>query len=310
MRIDVHHHFTPPVYLEEFESGDLPPQVKNWDVGRSLEDMDRNGISYAALSLPTPGVWFGDLGRGRRLARTCNEYAARLVTEHPGRFRSFSAIPLPDAEGSLAEIAYALDVLRSDGIGIVTSYDNRWLGDPLFAAVLEELNRRKAVVYVHPTIPVCCRDLIPDVNQSIIEYGTDTTRAIASLLFSGAAAKYQDIDFIFSHAGGTMPFLIERFVRLPLNVRHVAALLPRGVEFELRRFHYDTAQSSNAVALGALLKIVPITQLLFGTDFPYRVADDQVNAILSNPFAPDEVDAILFKNATRLFTRDQPCSPE
>ena len=303
MRIDVHHHFTPPVYIEEFEAGELPPQVKNWSVARSLDDMDRNAVTCAVLSLPTPGVWFGDLLRGRRLARTSNEYAARLVSEHPNRFRTFAAIPLPDAEGSLAEIAYALDVLRADGIGIVTSYDNRWLGDPLFTPVFEELNRRKALVYVHPTIPVCCRDFIPDVNQSIIEYGTDTTRAIASLLFSGAASKYQDIDFIFSHAGGTMPFLIERFVRLPLNVKHVAPRLPRGVEFELRRFHYDTAQSSNEVALGALLKVVPITQLVFGTDFPYREADDQVSAILNNPFTPDEIDAVFFKNAMRLLQR-------
>jgi 6-methylsalicylate decarboxylase len=299
-RIDVHHHFTPPAYFREFSSGELPPPVKNWTPAKSIKDMDRSGVTMAMLSLPTPGVWFDDLQRGRRLARECNEYAAQLATEHTGRFGTFAAIPLPDTEGSLNEIAYALDVLKADGIGLVTSYDAKWLGDPAFAPVFEELDRRRAVVYVHPTIPICCRDLIPDVSQTIIEYGTDTTRTIASLLFGGAAATYQNIRFIFSHAGGTMPFLIERFVRLPLDAKHVAARLPRGVEFELQRFYYDTAQASNSVALGALLKVVPITQLLFGTDFPYRNAEDHVNGVLGNAFASDELDAIFYRNAEQL----------
>jgi len=145
------------------------------------------------------------------------------------------------------EIAYALDTLKADGIGLLTSYGDKWLGDPAFAPVMEELNRRKAIVYTHPTTASCCGNLIPDVPDAIVEWGTDTTRTIAGLV-SGTAARCRDVTFIFSHGGGTMPFLAERFQRLPQANPKVAARLPGGVDAELRRFYYDTAQAAHPYA--------------------------------------------------------------
>jgi predicted TIM-barrel fold metal-dependent hydrolase len=156
--IDVHHHFAPPFYVAE--TRDVVAALVQWTVEKSLAEMDRYGVATAILSISTPGIWFGDVQAARTTARKCNEYAAQLIRDHPGRFGLFAAIPLPDTEGSLQEIAYALDVLKADGLGLLTSYGDKWPGDPVFHPVLEELNRRKAIVYIHPTAPSCCRNLM------------------------------------------------------------------------------------------------------------------------------------------------------
>jgi predicted TIM-barrel fold metal-dependent hydrolase len=301
-RIDVHHHYFPPGYVAGLEHPErLPEVVKAWTPERSLEDMDRAGVVTALLSMTTPGIWFGDAGAARQRARACNEYAARLIEQYPGRFGSFAALPLPDIDGTLAEISYALDVLHADGVGMFTSYGNAYLGDPSFSPVFEELNRRKSIVYTHPTLNECCANLVPEVGPTIIEYGTDTTRTIASLVFSGAAARYRDIRFIFSHAGGTMPFLIERFLNLAREARW-ASRMPDGLMAELRRFYYDTAQVSNRSAMSSLREVVPISQVLFGTDFPYRGAEEHVHGLDACGFTADELEGIGWTNARRLLS--------
>ncbi|MEO7337056.1 MAG: amidohydrolase family protein [Caldimonas sp.] len=281
-RVDVHHHLSPPGWVAELRTrGQLDPLIASWTPQRSLADMDRAGIASAVLSITTPGIFFAnlDVATGRRLARESNEYAARLVADSGGRFGFFATLPLLDAEGSLREIAHALDVLKADGIGLITSYGDKWLGDPMFFPVMEELNRRKALVYTHPTAANCCSNLQPGIQPVMIEFGTDTTRTIASILFNGNASRYRDIRWIFSHAGGTMPFLIERFVRNPILVPSVAPLFPQGVAAELKRFWYDTAQVANAAAMSALTKIVPTSQIVLGTDYPYRTALDHVKGL-------------------------------
>ena len=152
----------------------------------------------------------------RRIARECNEYQARLAQDHRGRFGSFAMLPMQDSDGALRELEYALDVLKADGIGLLTSYGDKWLGHAQFNPVMDELNRRKAVLYTHPTAANCCRTLQPDVPPTVIEFGTDTSRAITQIVFSGTAARCPDLQFIFSHAGGTLPFLTERLLKMPV----------------------------------------------------------------------------------------------
>jgi len=279
-RIDVHHHVSPPTYIVASSANNFGDGLmRGWTPEKSLADMDKAGVAVAMLSITTPAVNYTSGEAARKMARECNEYAAKMIADHPGRYGSFAMIPLADTEGSLKEIAYALDTLKADGIGLMTSYGDKWLGDPQFLPVMEELNRRKVLVYTHPTAANCCVNLVPTQQPVMIEFGTDTTRTIADIIFSGNAQKFRDIRWIFSHAGGTMPFLIERFVRNPLLVPSAKATVPDGTLAELKRFYYDTAQTSNKAAMSALTAIIPTSQIVFGTDFPYRTSIDHVKGL-------------------------------
>jgi 6-methylsalicylate decarboxylase len=304
-RIDVHHHISPPSFIaasvaNNFGEGPL----RKWTVESSLADMDKAGIAVAMLSVTTPGVNFTSGEAARKLVRECNEYAAKLIADHPGRFGGFAMLPLADTDGSLKEISYALDTLKLDGIGLLTSYHDKWLGDPAFLPVMEELNRRKVVVYTHPTAADCCVNLVRTQPPAIVEWNTDTTRTIADIIFSGNAQKFRDIRWIFSHAGGTMPFLIERFVRHPLIDPKVKPAVPDGTLAELTRFWYDTAQSSNKGSMSALAAIIPASQILFGTDFPYRTGIDHVNGLRNaGVFTDAQIMDIERGNALKLLPR-------
>jgi 6-methylsalicylate decarboxylase len=300
-RIDVHHHFLPPVHAAAMSKhGKKPPKLT---LQSTLADMEQAGVSTAVLSLVPPGVWFGDVEEGRALARACNEYGTRLRKDYPGRFGLFAAIPLPDAEGSLREIEYALDVLKADGIGLYTSYGEKYLGDPAFLRVFEELNRRKAVVYTHPLDPVCCTRLDDGVGPSSIEFATDTTRTIASLIFgkAGTALRCPDIRFIWSHSGGTLPFLIGRFIR-EQTVRKDPRM-PGGPVPIVRRYFYEVAQGTEPGQLAALMKLVPISQVMFGSDFPYREAIATVEGLDAYRFSAADRAAIDRQNALQLLPR-------
>lgn len=300
-RVDFHHHFLPPAHIEAILSQRESGRPPKWSPEISLEEMDKNGISTAIVSLVQPGVWIGDIEKSRKLARTCNEYGARMVADHPTRFGFFAAIPLPDIEGSLREIEYALDTLKADGIGLMTEFDGKYLGDPSFRPVFEELNRRKALVFTHPTQPQCCMGLVPGVSVSTIEYATDSTRTIASLLFSGTAARCHDARFIFSHGGGTVPFLVGRFDTLAASKKN--SELGEGVHPELQRFYYEIAQANHPGALAALTKLVPISQVLFGSDYPLRPAAEAVAGVSSYGFTDSERRALNGDNALRLVPR-------
>ncbi|NQV56932.1 MAG: amidohydrolase, partial [Rhodospirillales bacterium] len=203
-RIDVHHHLAPPEYISELSPAQrIPPPLANWTPERSIETMDEGGVDLSLTSITLPGLWFGDDAQAQRLARMCNDYAARLRSDYPGRFGMFVNLPLPDIDTSLAEIEYGLDELKADGVVLFTSYGDVWLGDPAYDAVYAELNRRKAVVYTHPMTPNCCENILPGIPDAVIEYQTDTSRAIARVVFGGMAAKYPDIRIIWSHGGGT-----------------------------------------------------------------------------------------------------------
>jgi 6-methylsalicylate decarboxylase len=267
-RIDVHHHFAPPAWVTDVRGRPLLQAANTtWTPEKSIEDMDRGGVAAAVVSVTNPGLWFGDAAVTRRLARACNEYGAQLVADHPTRFGLFASMPLPDVDGTLKEIAYAYDTLKADGVGLFTSYGDTWLGNAAYRPVMEELNRRKAVVHVHPTAANCCRNLdyAPGIGPGSMEYGTDTTRAIVGVTFGGDAARFPDIRFIWSHAGGTAPFLAGRIDGASSGAKD---RLPNGFMTELKRFYYDLAGAANPGAVASLLKLVTTSQVLFGTDFP------------------------------------------
>jgi predicted TIM-barrel fold metal-dependent hydrolase len=303
--IDVHHHLSPPAYIAAANANHFGEGLmKSWTVDKSLDDMDKAGVATAILSITTPGVNFTSGERARSLARECNEYAAKLIADHPGRFGSFAMVPLSDTDGALREIEYAVDTLKADGIGLLTSYGDKWLGHPSFLPVMEELNRRKALVYTHPTTANCCVNLVKTEQPVMIEFGTDTTRTIADIIFSGNAVKFRDIRWIFSHAGGTMPMLLDRFVRNPLLDPNSKLTVPDGTLAELKRFYYDTAQTSNKAAMSALSAIVPISQIVFGTDFPYRSSIDHVTALRDcGVFSDAQLSDIERGNALKLLPR-------
>jgi predicted TIM-barrel fold metal-dependent hydrolase len=226
------------------------------------------------------------------------------VQQHPTRFGFFAAMPLPDVDATLDEIAYAYDTLKADGVGLLTSYGDTWLGNRAYRPVMEELNRRKAVVAVHPTAANCCRNLeyAPGVGPGSLEYGTDTTRAIMGVAFSGDAARFPDIRFIWSHAGGTVPFLAGRIEGASNGAKDA---LPNGFTSELKKFYYDLAGAANRGAIASLLQLVATTQIVFGTDFPPGGTSAAVGKTLADIglFSESDLRAIDRENAVRLLPR-------
>ena len=298
-RIDVHHHFTPPQYVQELDpnSGIQPPQLK-WSVEADIEQMEKGGVETSIISITTPGLWFGRPNQTQRLARMCNDYAAKLVSERSGRFGMFVNLPLPDMDASLKEIEYGMDQLKADGVCVFTNYGETWWGDPLYRPIYEELNRRNAVVHAHPATANCCVNLLPGITDSLIEYATDTTRAITKMLTSGTAAKYPYMRMIWSHGGGTLPMLLARYETLWTGKE----FWPNGVYAELRRFHYDTAFIFVPGALQAVNVMATASRILFGTDVPFGTASQHTHGIInSGVFSADELRMIDRENALRLF---------
>jgi predicted TIM-barrel fold metal-dependent hydrolase len=275
-RIDVHHHFLPPAYREEIRDALVASAtgspgfalVMQWSPQMSLDAMDEFGVASALLSISTPGVSFGDDAEARRLARVCNEYGARMMQDHPGRFGLFAALPLPDLEGSLAEAAYALDTLHADGIGLLSSYGDKWLGDPAFAPLFDEMNRRKAVVFVHPSVASCCGATLPQVPPALIELLFDTTRAITSLLYSGTLTRCPDIRFVFCHGGGATAQMAQR-IAAPARNPAIAAKFPLGVMHEIQKLYVDIADMTSPPSYDGIREVFGTQRILFGSDFPF-----------------------------------------
>lgn len=264
--------------------------------------MDRCGVATAYASITALGDRFDTADGARRVAREFNEYMAGLRAEHPARFGIFATMPMPNVEATLAEIAYAYDTLEAEGIGLFTSYGDKYLGNAAFDPVFAELERRKAVVFVHPNAAECCAGIQPWLAPAAIEFGTDTTRAIAEYVFSGASQRFPNVRMIWSHAGGTMPFLAQRFINAANG--NFKAKLPYGFLPEAGKFFYDTAQVANRSAMQALRSIVPVSQIVYGTDYPFRDFDYTTGLLRQSAvFEPLEIDAILGGNAGRLLLR-------
>lgn len=307
-RVDMHHHFMPQHYMAEEHQrtstahmaagGDLLA----WTPEQSLREMDKNGIAFAFASISTPGVWYGDVELGRRLAREWTDAGAGYIEKYPTRFGMFAPLPLPDTEGSLKHIAYSLDRVKADGIGLLSNFGGKWLGDPAFAPVMEELNRRKAVVYVHPTFAPCCTATVPGLLPQTAEFPFETTRTILSLVTSGTTTRFPDIRWIFSHDGGTIAAIIGRVENLG-KLKQFEGKFPAGVRAELRKLYYDTASATNASAMAALMALVPRSQILFGTDYPFLLAQEGVEGLNALHYPAKTRAAIDRGNALRLFPR-------
>lgn len=307
-RIDVHFHIIPAFYTElALATGKAPARgtFPAFTPELALELMDANGIAKAITSLSQPGAHFGDDRKARELARRCNDFAAGMHTKWPRRFGAFATLPLPDIEGSLQELAYCLDTLKFEGVCLFASCEGKFLGDPLFDPVMAELNRRRAVVFVHPAMHPSMASVGLPWPGFMMEYVFDTTRAAVNLIFSGALTRYPDIKFILSHAGGVLPFIAWRISVSPMIDPRLPQLSREEVFAGLRHFWYDTALAPWAGSMVALREIADPSRILFGSDWPFanaKVVPEEVKS-LTAPGVLSEVEraAIERGNAQRLF---------
>ena len=302
-RIDTHNHFSAPGFIAAISARKTNQRpLELWTPSKAIEDMDKSGVATAMVSTSEPSVWFGDNEAARKLARECNDFGARLIADHPGRFGMFSTVPLPDVDGCLREIEYSQDTLKADGVCLMTSYQGKYPGDPAFEPVMSELNRRKAVVFLHPVKAECCKDLQPELAPALIELGTETTRAIASVVLDGTTSRYPDIRFIFSHGGGTMPYLMTRFDALAARP-DIAKRLPNGLLYEVQKLFVDTASMNSPYPWATLRKLLPVSHILFGTDFPFFSAGTVATALSGVGLSDSDLQSIERENALELFPR-------
>ncbi|KAJ5218842.1 uncharacterized protein N7498_000941 [Penicillium cinerascens] len=258
-KIDTHHHYVPSFYRNGDASGWPTP---SWTPMWSRLLMRRLGVKTAILSVTAPGAFILEGSASFDLARRLNEYGAQLRNEEPQRFGFFASLPsLLDTEAALAEITYALDTLHADGVTLFTRYGS-------------ELNRRKCVVFIHPTHPVDTTPGNPLLPQPAIDYPHETTRTAMDMILQGTRRKFPDTKVILSHAGGALPYLITRVATLMRKAPDFVAAHRMGtthaqVMEDFRSFHFDLALSSTPGVLDLALKMIPHDHILYGSDFPY-----------------------------------------
>ena len=319
-RIDVHSHFLPDFYREALHAAGLSrpdgiAALPEWSEDDMLRTMDLLGIERAYLSISTPGVHFGDDAAARKLARRVNEEAARLVRAHPGRLGFFASTPLPDVAGALDEIAYAYDVLGADGVVFETNFHGMYLGDAALAPVYQELDRRGAVLFLHPTAPGCscgCGQYPGkhfDYPAPMIEFIFDTTRAVTNMVLSGTLERCPNLKVIVPHAGAALPILAARIDLIGPMLTAPGVPNPPLMRDALRRFHFDLAGVPVPQMLDALLSVADPKHLHFGSDWPFtptKICIGLAEALdgaaqLNGPLRAD----VYRNNALRLFAPAQ-----
>ncbi len=349
--IDIHHHIVPDDYVKTLSrkriTKALGVPLPKWNLGAALEVLDENEIATAVVSISAPGVYFGNadepLPLARELARRTNEVCAELVTARPTRFGAFATLPVPDVDSALEELEYAFDRLKLDGVILLSNYDGYYLGDPKFEALHAELNRRKAVVFIHPSTPPGIEQSHLGLPEAMLDVCFDTTRTAFSLIVNGVTKRYPDIRFVLAHAGGTVPYLAARagmtatllanthgigpaigdaagFVSrifpglrgpmpdlLKYYINFKENVLPEGPDFYLKKFYYDTALSASPHAFASLLTIVDSSRILFGSDYVFATREAvplTLQGLRDYPaFAATDLAAIARENAVRLFPR-------
>jgi predicted TIM-barrel fold metal-dependent hydrolase len=308
--VDLHQHVIPDFYWQASNEdgnaagGITPPR---WSLEGAIAYLDEASIDMAVPSISTPGVHFGDDAAARALARRVNEYLADVKRDRPDRFGAFGALPLPDIEGSLEQIAYIFDVLELDGVSLMTNAGGSYLGDSRFDPIFTELQRRSATVFVHPTAspdPIAHTLGLPD---SLLDYPVDTSRAIAKLHYSNTFARTPDIKYLFAHAGGTIPFLASRFAIVDeMNV--IPGVEERGSFADtLPRLYWDTASAFSDPVLHMLRSVTSLDNVVFGTDYPYPSNAISIGGLRKIEHTAELTDyerlAVLGHSAARLVPR-------
>lgn len=255
------------------------------------------------------------------LARDGNEYATKLRGDYKGRFGLFAILPLPDVDASLKEIEYAFDTLHADGVGLLTSYGDIWLGDKKLQPVFDELNRRNAIVYTHPTDATCCHNLA-NANPVTLEWLVDTARSLMSIISEGGpgmsgsggrgarepspATRYANCKFIWSHAGGALIGVASRVVGNISAAQLAAPAAPNSHLYHVRRFFYDTAGSTNPILMQGIAKLAGASQIVFGSDYPFGGAAPILSiaeGLKTCGFTQEELRGINRENAIRILPK-------
>lgn len=309
--VDVHAHFVTDAYIAAARAAGIDhpdgmPGWPAWSVERQLDLMERAGIAKAVLSVSSPGVHFGDDTAARALAREVNTFGADVRRAHPDRFGHFASLPLPDVDGALAETAYALDELGADGVAVETNHHGRYLGDASFAPLWAELDRRRAIVFVHPTSPPHADAVALGRPRPMLEFLFDTARAASDLLLSGVLARHPGIRWILTHGGGALPLLADRIELFRPLLGGAAADAPSTVE-QLGRLWYDMAGTPFPRQIPALDAAFGTERLLYGSDYCWTPAEAVLAQADSVDRAAQPTDGTTWRdlttrNADRLFT--------
>jgi predicted TIM-barrel fold metal-dependent hydrolase len=312
--IDVHHHARPVGYIDALAKLGITAvggrSIPQWQREPTLELMDRHGIATAILSSPDTESAFRDLALARSMSRRINEMYAGLIADAPARFGGFASLPLPHVDDALAEMAYALDVLKLDGVLLSSNHAGIYPGDPRFDPVLEELDRRRAVVFVHPASPVNAGATGLDLPGWLVEFVADTTRCISNLIARDVPGRFPNIRFIFSHAGGAAPYIAFRLASYGV-MRDPAGQAPfadaeRASASALRSFYFDSALSAGSATIRLLMEVAGPDKVLFGSDHPQvpaGVLAATVDGYLAASEREPDGERILRANAEALFPR-------
>jgi predicted TIM-barrel fold metal-dependent hydrolase len=311
--VDVHAHFVTDEYVSAASAAghghpDGMPGWPSWSADQHLRLMDEWGVSTSILSISSPGIHFGDDQAARTLARQVNDAGAKAVAAHPDRFGHFASLPLPDVAGSLAELAYALDELGSTGVAVETNTAGIYPGDDRYAPLYDELDRRHAVVFVHPTSPPCAEQVSLGRPRPMIEFIFDSARAVSDLVLSGTLARYPGIDWVFTHGGGALPLLTIRMDAFQ-GLFSTGANSP-DVSQQVARLWFDMAGTPFPLQVPTLVEAFGSERLLYGSDYcwtPAAGVGQQVASVDSaRQPAGDTWRALTTRNAERLLRRSQP----